>query len=81
MLEFSRLNHKEAYPATHLGRSSPMQSVIPRLMLAQVGSGRPQSQHRSLPGIRRTWCSTLARRGVAGAGGGGSSPPPPPPTG
>ena len=28
-----------------------MQSVMPRLMEAQRGSGKPQSQHLSLPGI------------------------------
>lgn len=34
-----------------LKRNKPIQSVIPRLMLAQRGLGLPQSQQKLLPGI------------------------------
>lgn len=37
-----------------------MHKVIPRLILAQRGSGRPQSQHFVLPGIHCTFCRALS---------------------
>lgn len=37
-----------------------MQSVIPRLMLAQRGSGWPQSQQQALPGMASTFCRALS---------------------
>ncbi len=37
-----------------------MQRVMPRLMLAQRGSGWPQSQQQALPGMARTFCRALS---------------------
>lgn len=37
-----------------------IQRVMPRLMLAQRGSGWPQSQQQTLPGMARTFCSALS---------------------
>lgn len=37
-----------------------MHSRMPRLMLAQRGSGCPQSQHWSLPGMLCTLCKMLS---------------------
>lgn len=37
-----------------------MQRVMPRLMLAQRGSGCPQSQQQALPGRARTFCRALS---------------------
>lgn len=37
-----------------------MQRVMPRLMLAQRGSGCPQSQQQLFPGMARTFCRALS---------------------
>ena len=37
-----------------------MHSVMPRLMLAQRGSGWPQSQQQELPGMVSTFCRALS---------------------
>lgn len=37
-----------------------IQRVMPKLMLAQRGSGWPQSQQQALPGIARTFCRALS---------------------
>lgn len=37
-----------------------IQRVMPRLMLAQRGSGWPQSQQQALPGMAKTFCRALS---------------------